>query len=158
MKQSSGVTTTMPRRIHANLSHTEAVYLTATTSSPGPCVRRNAKPHHKVQTLLFNFHLCHLSGMCVAFIDALIFLSAPTYSSTHLPPVIPFRCFLTPQRGPCGGQYTKYYYSRNDGACLPFTFSGCGGNDNNFDTKQNCEDICLGKSSDLFVRKHVCTE
>jgi len=38
---------------------------------------------------------------------------------------------------------SKYFYDRQDGVCKQFMYSGCGGNDNRFDSKQECERQCF---------------
>ncbi|XP_078328899.1 kunitz-type serine protease inhibitor Bt-KTI-like [Crassostrea virginica] len=56
-----------------------------------------------------------------------------------------------PVRGPCGlpldeGICTaicpRWYYDASVGCCLPFTYGCCCGNDNNFKTRQLCENVC----------------
>ena len=41
---------------------------------------------------------------------------------------------------------TRYGFSEEKGQCIPFQFSGCGANDNNFvdlvECQQQCEDPC----------------
>ena len=36
-------------------------------------------------------------------------------------------------------RWTYHPYSRR---CIPFYHTGCGGNDNNFATKEECEEVC----------------
>ncbi|XP_040210222.1 carboxypeptidase inhibitor SmCI-like [Rana temporaria] len=56
-------------------------------------------------------------------------------------------CNLSVQRGPCKGNISRYYYNRNTGECEQFTFGGCVGNKNNFDTKSSCENTCKSTSA-----------
>ncbi|RCN42857.1 Kunitz/Bovine pancreatic trypsin inhibitor domain protein [Ancylostoma caninum] len=37
---------------------------------------------------------------------------------------------------------TRYYYDAPSKLCRPFTFTGCGGNENNFKTKGECTQFC----------------
>lgn len=39
-------------------------------------------------------------------------------------------------------QLARWHYSESDRKCLPFYFTGCGGNNNNFISRQSCEDHC----------------
>ncbi|VDM66161.1 unnamed protein product [Strongylus vulgaris] len=39
----------------------------------------------------------------------------------------------------------RYYYDAPSKVCRPFTFTGCGGNDNNFQTKGECTQFCNGE-------------
>ena len=37
---------------------------------------------------------------------------------------------------------TKWYYDIRVGRCLEFVFTGCGGNNNNFETYYDCREWC----------------
>uniref|UniRef100_A0A7N4V6H1 Tissue factor pathway inhibitor n=1 Tax=Sarcophilus harrisii TaxID=9305 RepID=A0A7N4V6H1_SARHA len=52
------------------------------------------------------------------------------------------RCLLPPDAGPCRALLPSFYYDRHLQSCRPFTFGGCEGNDNNFDTQEDCEQAC----------------
>uniref|UniRef100_A0A915JPK8 Papilin n=1 Tax=Romanomermis culicivorax TaxID=13658 RepID=A0A915JPK8_ROMCU len=51
-------------------------------------------------------------------------------------------CHLSYDSGPCGEAITQYYYDKNAGECKLFTYGGCRGNKNRFDTKIQCEHDC----------------
>ncbi|KAL3119333.1 hypothetical protein niasHT_001093 [Heterodera trifolii] len=51
-------------------------------------------------------------------------------------------CLLSIDRGSCGGRQTRYAFDRQKSQCVPFEYSGCGGNLNNFLTMQECQQIC----------------
>ncbi|KAM6053416.1 uncharacterized protein LJ206_016465 [Theristicus caerulescens] len=51
-------------------------------------------------------------------------------------------CHLPPVRGPCRGYFRHYAYNPATGTCQPFTYSGCGGNANNFKTMEECQQVC----------------
>ncbi|KAF7632273.1 hypothetical protein Mgra_00008282 [Meloidogyne graminicola] len=51
-------------------------------------------------------------------------------------------CLLSIDRGSCSGKQTRYAYSREKSQCVPFEYSGCGGNLNNFLNMQECQQIC----------------
>lgn len=48
-----------------------------------------------------------------------------------------------PQKG------KRYYFSANDGMCLPFFYLGCGGNVNNFKNRRLCEKACMEIEEDI---------
>jgi hypothetical protein len=48
-------------------------------------------------------------------------------------------CHLPKKTGPCRGSFNKYFYNGATGQCERFTYGGCKGNENNFDTKAECE-------------------
>jgi hypothetical protein len=45
--------------------------------------------------------------------------------------------------GSCKATLKRYYYNSMMNTCEQFIFKGCGGNDNNFETKRHCEATCL---------------
>ncbi|KAK6030489.1 Kunitz/Bovine pancreatic trypsin inhibitor domain protein [Ostertagia ostertagi] len=45
-------------------------------------------------------------------------------------------------RGPCSAALTRWYYDEQEAKCKRFTFSGCGGNGNNYDTEEACSHRC----------------
>lgn len=51
-------------------------------------------------------------------------------------------CFLPRLVGPCKAAKARYFYSADIGECVRFTYGGCGGNSNNFETKAECESAC----------------
>ncbi|KAL0809736.1 hypothetical protein ABMA28_011242 [Loxostege sticticalis] len=59
--------------------------------------------------------------------------TANSESSKCLQPVEPGRCF---------GNFERYAYTR-EGGCKKFTYGGCGANDNNFETEEQCRAACL---------------
>lgn len=52
------------------------------------------------------------------------------------------KCSLPNSRGPCGGNLRKWYFDINMQKCLPFGYGGCQGNDNRFDTMDECTEAC----------------
>ncbi|XP_073920833.1 tissue factor pathway inhibitor 2 isoform X2 [Castor canadensis] len=51
-------------------------------------------------------------------------------------------CFLRPDNGPCRALIPRYYYDRHTQNCLKFTYGGCLGNANNFESLEACNDVC----------------
>uniref|UniRef100_A0A158P8Y2 Kunitz/Bovine pancreatic trypsin inhibitor domain protein n=1 Tax=Angiostrongylus cantonensis TaxID=6313 RepID=A0A158P8Y2_ANGCA len=45
-------------------------------------------------------------------------------------------------RGPCSGSLERWYYDEDEAECKKFIFSGCGGNGNNYESKQECVQRC----------------
>ena len=54
----------------------------------------------------------------------------------------PDLCQLPQARGPCKAALHRYFYNSTSNACEPFTYGGCQGNDNNFETTEMCLRIC----------------
>lgn len=53
------------------------------------------------------------------------------------------KCLAPAQTGLCRAAFRRYYY--NNGTCQPFTFGGCGGNQNNYETEESCMTTCTVK-------------
>ncbi|ESO89574.1 hypothetical protein LOTGIDRAFT_80595, partial [Lottia gigantea] len=51
-------------------------------------------------------------------------------------------CLLPMDSGACTDSQTKYYYNEVKDQCEVFSYSGCGGNANKFDTLAECEAMC----------------
>uniref|UniRef100_A0A673B4D2 BPTI/Kunitz inhibitor domain-containing protein n=1 Tax=Sphaeramia orbicularis TaxID=375764 RepID=A0A673B4D2_9TELE len=47
-------------------------------------------------------------------------------------------CNQPPETGQCDGHFQKYFYNSTSMNCEDFVYGGCGGNQNNFDTKGAC--------------------
>lgn len=57
------------------------------------------------------------------------------------------RCCLRPVSvGDCDGQVMQWHYDANIKTCVPFKYSGCGGNRNRFDTIGACLRKCGGET------------
>jgi len=54
-------------------------------------------------------------------------------------------CSLAPDTGPCRGLFPKYYYESSSQSCKSFTYGGCDGNGNRFDTEAECMAACGGQ-------------
>lgn len=53
------------------------------------------------------------------------------------------QCALKQEPGPCKALKLRYFFNIDSGRCESFEFGGCGGNDNNFLNKEECEDSCV---------------
>lgn len=51
-------------------------------------------------------------------------------------------CKLNSDTGPCRALVMRWYYDYNEGVCRNFSYGGCDGNQNNFETQQACESTC----------------
>jgi hypothetical protein len=51
-------------------------------------------------------------------------------------------CMSPAEKGTCSESLPRYYYNVNMAKCLPFEYSGCEGNLNNFETIDVCEHTC----------------
>ncbi|XP_013198315.2 boophilin-G2-like [Amyelois transitella] len=53
-------------------------------------------------------------------------------------------CHLQPLKGNCKDKLKRFYYDAQLDKCANFTFSGCKGNKNNFESELECERRCKG--------------
>ncbi|XP_035435260.2 kunitz-type serine protease inhibitor A-like [Spodoptera frugiperda] len=51
-------------------------------------------------------------------------------------------CFFQPEFGNCNSYHPRWYFDINEMKCKGFSFSGCGGNHNRFDTANHCMHTC----------------
>ncbi|XP_048859536.1 boophilin-H2 [Brienomyrus brachyistius] len=51
-------------------------------------------------------------------------------------------CTLKEVQGHCFAREVRFYYNAEKKACRTFMYGGCGGNGNNFQTKQECQETC----------------
>ena len=56
-------------------------------------------------------------------------------------------CFQPQVVGPCEALAYRYWYNSRTMRCELFEFGGCGGNENNFETLQECQRRC----SECFI-------
>ncbi|XP_078484376.1 uncharacterized protein LOC100180559 isoform X2 [Ciona intestinalis] len=52
-------------------------------------------------------------------------------------------CKLRKDTGPCRGRFTKFYFDKRTRSCRQFTYGGCEGNANNFDSPDDCRRLCV---------------
>ncbi|KAJ3609370.1 hypothetical protein NHX12_023893 [Muraenolepis orangiensis] len=63
------------------------------------------------------------------------------YCSPHK--TLPVLCLDMLDRGKCSASIPRFYYKASSKTCQPFGYSGCGGNSNNFVSKQSCQNVCV---------------
>lgn len=59
-------------------------------------------------------------------------------------------CSLPKAQGDCTERQPKWYYDTPENRCIPFYYSGCSGNKNNFDSKEACESDCPPEIGKFF--------
>lgn len=56
--------------------------------------------------------------------------------------------------GQCNGYNNRWYYEPKKQMCVPFVYSGCRGNRNNFETVEECNNACRGMGFLILVAHH----
>ncbi|CAD7088135.1 unnamed protein product [Hermetia illucens] len=54
----------------------------------------------------------------------------------------PESCLLPPEVGHCRSTNNRWFYDQGTQDCAIFPYSGCGGNDNNFESREDCLETC----------------
>ncbi|XP_003896360.1 tissue factor pathway inhibitor 2 [Papio anubis] len=54
----------------------------------------------------------------------------------------PSFCYSPKDEGLCSANVTRYYFNPRYKTCDAFTYTGCGGNDNNFVSREDCRRAC----------------
>ncbi|XP_040287135.1 tissue factor pathway inhibitor 2 isoform X2 [Bufo bufo] len=54
----------------------------------------------------------------------------------------PSFCYNPRDEGSCSASVTRYYFNTESKACEEFTYTGCGGNSNNFVRMEDCNKVC----------------
>jgi hypothetical protein len=60
-------------------------------------------------------------------------------------------CSLPRAQGNCTGREPRWYYDIPEKQCLPFYYSGCNGNNNNFNSREACEADCPKEIGEWLV-------
>ncbi len=72
-------------------------------------------------------------------------------SSSEAPLLNP-RCNLNLDQGTCRNYSIHWYYDKQANACAQFWYGGCGGNDNRYETEDECKKTCV-----LVKTGNICT-
>lgn len=57
--------------------------------------------------------------------------------------IVPDKCKLDVSVGKCRAIIPKFYYDKDMKSCQPFSYGGCGGNDNRFGSLEECINECV---------------
>ncbi|RLU15132.1 hypothetical protein DMN91_013019 [Ooceraea biroi] len=60
-------------------------------------------------------------------------------------------CTLPRAEGTCTEKQSRWYFDQSENRCMPFYYTGCGGNKNNFESRDACESDCPPK-----IEQDIC--
>lgn len=63
-------------------------------------------------------------------------------------------CYLPKSVGPCEGYYPTWYYDHERKHCAQFVYGGCLGNNNRFQTREECENLCVASENTGMENSH----
>lgn len=104
------------------------------------------RPHHNPGPHHFN---THQTTAAPRFLTTLAHRPKPT--KVYSPPLIPSSkpssnlpelCQQQKDPGNCFGDQLQFYYDWDKGKCIAFSYTGCGGNTNRFQSEETCERAC----------------
>lgn len=81
-----------------------------------------------------------------------------TEDFTTIKKVLPDRCLAKIDQGPCTQFVHKWYFNKTEGKCRTFPYGGCKGNDNRYNSEDECLYYCVGGADrksceNLFIKK-----
>lgn len=62
------------------------------------------------------------------------------------------RCNLSLDQGTCRNYSIHWYYDKQANSCAQFWYGGCGGNDNRYETEEECKKTCVLLRTGNFLR------
>lgn len=60
-------------------------------------------------------------------------------------------CRLAYKTGSCKASIPRWYYDFNEGTCKRFSYGGCDGNENNFESLESCESSCSRQRKPIYI-------
>jgi len=54
-------------------------------------------------------------------------------------------CSAPAEPGPCRASIRMFYYNTSSGDCEEFMYGGCNGNENKYDTLEQCQRACASQ-------------
>uniref|UniRef100_A0A8B9H4C5 BPTI/Kunitz inhibitor domain-containing protein n=1 Tax=Astyanax mexicanus TaxID=7994 RepID=A0A8B9H4C5_ASTMX len=83
-------------------------------------------------------------------------LSAPADGGQPRLHIFHHSCALKKDEGPCKAVKDRFYFDIDSGRCESFEYGGCQGNANNFQTLDQCEEMCVVKGKSLHTSSLHC--
>lgn len=113
-----------------------------------PCKNPNVQYFFNMNTMT-----CEPLGLDLCSKSMNIFPDEDTCKNRCEPQKMPSFCSSPKDEGLCSANITRYYFNSRNKACETFTYTGCGGNENNFYYLDDCDRACVKASTKSKKRK-----
>ena len=67
-------------------------------------------------------------------------------------------CMLEPESGDGSEMVIQYYFDTSEMSCKKFKYSGSGGNENRFNSKDDCAEYCKVSKPEIYPISDNCAE
>ncbi|XP_035030880.2 collagen, type XXVIII, alpha 2a [Hippoglossus stenolepis] len=132
--------------IRAQVRGSSTVAVVNKTTVPGTSVIESSVPNEAVKSSSSSSSSSATSSSTLSSVSSL--------NSNQLQPVVTpvlleeaaifvSRCNLSLNQGTCRAYIIRWYYDKQANACAQFWYGGCGGNDNRYETEDECKETCV---------------
>eukprot|EP00069_Balaena_mysticetus_P020867 bmy_13261T0 len=98
----------------------------------------------KLKALLLLLGLWKAVGLLLQVCACSVLPELPCQANWSLVGCVLDFCRVSKSVGKCRASIPRWWYNVTDGSCQQFVYGGCGGNDNNYMTKEECLAKCAG--------------
>ncbi|NWV65746.1 TFPI1 inhibitor, partial [Malurus elegans] len=92
--------------------------------------------------ILLYLQKCVLKVFCIEKRPTAVLFLTLLFLALPEPRPVPSLCLTPMDRGLCRAKELRFFFNYSTGRCRPFSYSGCGGNENNFISRKSCLRIC----------------
>nr|XP_016853595.1 PREDICTED: kunitz-type serine protease inhibitor B6-like [Anolis carolinensis] len=66
-------------------------------------------------------------------------------------------CLFPPEEGHCRGNMPRFFFNSTSRRCEKFIYGGCSGNGNNFETREECHQVCSRREYEKHHHSFLAT-
>ncbi|XP_077520938.1 boophilin-H2-like isoform X1 [Amblyomma americanum] len=83
-----------------------------------------------------------------------VFILLAVVSAAFAATAFDMRCTQLPDSGPCKAMMPMWWFNARTGKCELFNYGGCGGNENRYESKRQCEMTCSASKPSFWPERH----